>query len=200
MNSSKEENIYKNSEVMICEAETVKTCEEVDPRCCQVYFDFVLNRAVAKFVAPEDLIVPYEAADLSSAERVTHAISMSRNEIKKQQLSGFYANVDIKEGSYSAGSSDVTEAIDEIEGTHSSYAEDRDHLVYEVHTILDLEGFEDMGEDGSPTGLKLPYIVTIDENSEEYQTYFNLSKKQIVNELYNTYENYIQRKYKIDIN
>jgi hypothetical protein len=132
----------------------------------KIYFDTVLNKAVSKFIAPEDLIVPYEAADLSSAERVTHAISMSRNEIKKQQLSGFYANVDIKEGSYSAGSSDVTEAIDEIEGTHSSYAEDRDHLVYEVHTILDLEGFEDMGEDGSPTGLKLPYIVTIDENSQ----------------------------------
>ena len=62
----------------------------------KIYYDNVLNRAVSKFVSPEDLIVPYEASDISSAERVTHAISMSRNEIKKQQLSGFYADVEIK--------------------------------------------------------------------------------------------------------
>ena len=132
----------------------------------KVYFDTVLNKAVAKFISPEDLIVPYEASDLSSAERVTHAINMSRNEIKKQQLSGFYANVDIKENSYAADESDVQKEIDEIEGLGPSYAEDRDHTVYEVHTILDLKGFEDVGEDGEPTGLKLPYIVTIDESSQ----------------------------------
>jgi hypothetical protein len=61
----------------------------------KVYFDVVLNRAISKFIPPEDLIVPYEAADISSAERITHVINMSSNEIKKQQLSGFYANVDI---------------------------------------------------------------------------------------------------------
>ena len=133
----------------------------------KIYFDTVLNKAVAKFISPEDLIVPYEAADLSSAERVTHSISMSKNEIKKQQLSGFYANVDIKEGSYSSDKSEITKAVDEIEGTQQSYAEDRDHVVYEVHTILDIEGFEDIGEDGKSTGLKLPYIVTIDENSQQ---------------------------------
>ena len=133
----------------------------------KIYFDTVLNKAVSKFIAPEDLIVPYEAADLSNAERVTHAISMSKNEIKKQQLSGFYANVNIKEGSYSSDSSDISEAIDEIEGTHQTYAEDRDHLVYEVHTVLDIEGFEDVSENGETTGLKLPYIVTIDENSQQ---------------------------------
>ena len=83
----------------------------------KIYFDTVLNKAVAKFISPEDLIVPYEAADLSSAERVTHSISMSKNEIKKQQLSGFYANVDIKEGSYSSDKSEITKAVDEIEGT-----------------------------------------------------------------------------------
>lgn len=132
----------------------------------KVYFDTVLNKAVAKFISPEDLIVPYEASDLSSAERITHAINMSRNEIKKQQLSGFYANVDITENSYEADESDVQKEIDEIEGLGPSYAEDRDHTVYEVHTILDLKGFEDVGEDGEPTGLKLPYIVTIDESSQ----------------------------------
>ena len=133
----------------------------------KVYFDTVMNKAFAKFISPQDLIVPYEASDLSSAERVTHAISMSRNEIKKQQLSGFYADVDIKEGSFSSDKSEISEAIDEIEGTHQTYSENRDHTVYEVHTILDLEGFEDLDSDGEPTGLRLPYIVTIDENSQQ---------------------------------
>ena len=133
----------------------------------KVYFDNVLNRAVSKFIAPEDLIVPYEASDLSSAERVTHAISMSVNEIKKQQLSGFYADVDVGVNSYDGDESEVETEIDKLQGIKASYAEDRDHTVYEVHTIIDLEGFEDAGEDGEPTGLKLPYIVTIDEQSEQ---------------------------------
>tara|TARA_R110000782_G_scaffold85571_2_gene166305 strand:- start:1962 stop:4445 length:2484 start_codon:yes stop_codon:yes gene_type:complete len=133
----------------------------------KVYYDNVLNRAVSKFIAPEDLIVPYEASDLSSAERVTHAISMSVNEIKKQQLSGFYIDVDISENSFDSGESDVEAEIDKLQGIKAGYAEDRDHTVFEVHTILDLEGFEDAGEDGEPTGLKLPYIVTIDEPSEQ---------------------------------
>ena len=133
----------------------------------KIYYDNVLNRAVSKFIAPEDLIVPYEASDLSSAERVTHAINMSHNEIKKQQLSGFYADVDVSKHSYDSDESEVQTEIDKLQGVKSSYAEDRDHTVYEVHTILDLEGFEDISEDGEPTGLKLPYIVTIDEQSEQ---------------------------------
>ena len=133
----------------------------------KVYFDNVLNRAVSKFIAPEDLIVPYEASDLSSAERVTHAISMSVNEIKKQQLSGFYTDADISVNSYDGDESEVGAEIDKLQGIKASYAEDRDHTVYEVHTILDLEGFEDAGENNEPTGLKLPYIVTIDEGSEQ---------------------------------
>ena len=133
----------------------------------KVYFDNVLNRAVSKFITPEDLIVPYEASDLSSAERVTHSISMSRNEIKKQQLSGFYANVEIKDATYNTEISDVEEQIDKIEGVSPSFSEDRNHTVYEVHTILDLEGFEDTDpETGEITGLKVPYIVTIDEDSQ----------------------------------
>ena len=132
----------------------------------KIYFDTVLNRAVSKFISPEDLIVPYESSDISSAERVTHAISMSRNEIKKQQLSGFYANVDIKSNSYGGDNDDIQQEIDEIQGVSPSYAEDRDHTVYEVHTILDLPGYEDLDAEGNPTGLKLPYIVTIDESSQ----------------------------------
>lgn len=130
----------------------------------KVYFDFVLNRAVSKFIPPEDLIVPYESADISSAERITHAISMSKNEIKKQQLTGFYSNIDLPDDIYGE-EDDVQKEIDEIQGIEPSYAEDRSRTIYEVHTILDLEGFEDVGTDGEPTGLKLPYIVTIDRDA-----------------------------------
>ena len=131
----------------------------------KVYFDYVLSRAVSKFVPPEDLIVPYEASDLSSAERVTHAISMSLNEIKKQQLSGFYADVDVGSESYSDDIDDVQEAIDDIQGISPSYKENRSRTVYEIHTVLDIEGFEDINASGETTGLKLPYIVTIEEDS-----------------------------------
>ncbi len=132
----------------------------------KIHFDFSLKRAVSKFIPPEDLVVPYESPDMFSAERVTHIISMSRNEIKKQQLSGFYANVDIPEDSYTERD-DVKEEIDDIEGVEPNYTEDRNRTIYEVHTILDLKGYEDIGADGEPTGLKLPYIVTIDEQANK---------------------------------
>jgi len=132
----------------------------------KVYFDFVTNKAVSKFIAPEDLIVPYEASDMSSAERITHAISMSLNEIKKQQVTGFYADVEINDEDYSEDESEVKKQIDEIQGIESSYKEDRSRTIYEIHTVLDIEGFEDLDANGEPTGLKLPYIITIDESSE----------------------------------
>tara|TARA_R100000773_G_scaffold19882_1_gene17836 strand:+ start:424 stop:2913 length:2490 start_codon:yes stop_codon:yes gene_type:complete len=133
----------------------------------KVYYDFVLQRAVSKFIPPEDLIVPYEAADISSAERITHSISMSSNEIKKQQISGFYANVDIGSDSYTDELSEVEETIDEIQGISPSYKENRNRVVYEVHTVLDIEGYEDLDQNGQPTGLKLPYIITIEDKSKK---------------------------------
>ena len=132
----------------------------------KVYFDFVTNKAVSKFIPPEDLIVPYEASDMSSAERITHAISMSLNEVKKQQITGFYANVEIPENSYTEDNTDIEETIDDIQGIAPSYKEDRNRTIYEIHTVLDIEGFEDLDANGMPTGLKLPYIITIDEDTE----------------------------------
>ena len=132
----------------------------------KVYFDLVTNKAISKFIAPEDLIVPYEASDMSSAERITHAISMSLNEIKKQQVTGFYADVEINDEDYSENDSDIKTQIDEIQGIEQSYKEDRNRTIYEIHTVLDIEGFEDVDANGEPTGLKLPYIITIDESSE----------------------------------
>ena len=132
----------------------------------KIYFDFVLNRAVSKFIPPEDLIVPYEAPDIFNAERITHMISMSKNEIRKQQLSGFYSDVEIKDEAYE-DRSDITEEIDQIEGMRPDFTEDSNRTIYEVHTILDLEGYEDLDAEGNPTGLKLPYIVTVDEHSNQ---------------------------------
>jgi len=132
----------------------------------KVYFDLVTNKAISKFIAPEDLIVPYEASDMSSAERITHAISMSLNEIKKQQVTGFYADVEINDEDYSENDSDIKTQIDEIQGIEQSYKEDRNRTIYEIHTVLEIEGFEDVDANGEPTGLKLPYIITIDESSE----------------------------------
>ena len=133
----------------------------------KVYYDQSMSRAVSKFIAPEDLIVPYEASDILSAERVTHVIRMSKNEIRKQQLSGFYADIELKGDAYTVNRSDIEEEIDEIEGQSPSYSENRDRTVYEVHTILDLSGYEDVDAEGEETGLKLPYIVTIDEQSQQ---------------------------------
>ena len=132
----------------------------------KIHFDFILKRAVSKFIPPEDLVVPYESPDIFNAERITHVISMSRNEIKKQQLSGFYADVDIPEESYTERD-DITEEIDSIEGVEPNYTEDRNRTIYEVHTILDLKNYEDVDAEGEETGLKLPYIVTIDEQSNK---------------------------------
>jgi len=133
----------------------------------KVYYDQSMSRAVSKFIAPEDLIVPYEASDILSAERVTHVIRMSKNEIRKQQLSGFYADIELKGDAYTVNRSEIEEEIDEIEGQSPSYSENRDRTVYEVHTILDLPGYEDVDAEGKETGLKLPYIVTIDEQSQQ---------------------------------
>ena len=133
----------------------------------KVYFDTAVGRAMSKFIEPQDLVVPYEATDLFSAERVTHVLRMSKNEIRKQQLAGFYADIELAGGGISFDRDDIEEQIDKIEGQTPGYSEDRDRTVYEVHTILDLPGFEDMGPDGEPSGLKLPYIVTIDDQSQK---------------------------------
>jgi hypothetical protein len=153
----------------------------------KVYFDFVLNRAMSKFIPPEDLIVPYEAADISSAERITHVINMSSNEIKKQQLTGFYANVDIGSDGYADDMSEIEEAIDEIQGISPSYKENRNRTVYEVHTVLDIEGYEDRDAEGNTTGLKLPYIVTIEESS---QTVLSIRRNYLENDLLKNKINY----------
>ena len=133
----------------------------------KVYFDPLKGRAVSQFVHAEDLVVPYGATDLATCPRITHVIKMDSNEVRKLQLAGFYRNVDLPDnGSSGEEMSEVKETINEIQGVHPSNAS-VELTLYEVHTDLDLKGFENMGNDGAPSGLKLPYIVTIVEDTGE---------------------------------
>ena len=133
----------------------------------KVYFDPLKGRAVSQFVHAEDLVVPYGATDLATCPRITHVIKMDSNEVRKLQLAGFYRNVDLPDnGSSGEEMSEVQETINEIQGVHPSNAS-VELTLYEVHTDLDLKGFENMGNDGAPSGLKLPYIVTIVEDTGE---------------------------------
>ena len=182
--------IGAQSEMLVKQAERVKDymnyqityeMEEYDPELDQmlfylpvigstfkkVYRDPLKQRAVSNFIHAEDLIVPYGATDLATSPRITHRITMDSNEVRKLQLAGFYSDIDIPtDGASDDQMSEVTESINDIQGVHPSNSS-TDLTLYEVHTDLDLEGFEDIGMDGEPTGLKLPYIVTILEDTNE---------------------------------
>ena len=130
----------------------------------KVYFDPLLQRGVSKFVHAEDLVVPYGATDLLTSPRITHVIRMDSNEVRKMQLAGFYRDVDLPSSGDNAECSEVKEAIDDAQGVQSS-GPSYEMTLYEVHTALDLDGFEDMDAEGEETGLKIPYIVTILEST-----------------------------------
>jgi hypothetical protein len=131
----------------------------------KVYYDQTIGRAVSKFVPSEDLIVPYGATDLHSASRITHIVDMSMNDIRKLQQVGFYKDVDLTYGNVDPEKyDDVQEEIDEIQGVKPSYSDDESCQVYEIHTDLEIPGYEDLNAEGEETGIKLPYIVTIANN------------------------------------
>jgi hypothetical protein len=131
----------------------------------KVYYDDLLERAVSKFVPADDLIVPYTATSLDDAEAIIHRIKISENELRKQQVAGFYRDIELKAGNDNL--TDVEKKELELEGTVKTGRDDDVFTLLECHVNLDLEGFEDVGPDGEPTGIKLPYIVTIEENSRE---------------------------------
>jgi len=130
----------------------------------KIYYDENLGRAVSKFIAPEDLIVPYFSTDLETCPRITNVVKMPENELKKLQAIGFYKKVDVS-NSYSPENSQIQEEIDELSGLEPSYDLGEVSVLYEVHCNLDIDGFEDVDENGNMTGVKLPYIVTIDASS-----------------------------------
>ena len=130
----------------------------------KVYYDDLLGRAVSKFVPAEDLVVPYSATSLEDATAVVHLIKMKGNDLRKQMVGGFYRDVEI--GQPAQTESDLERKERELEGIQKTKDEDV-YNILEFHVDLDLEGFEDRGPDGQPTGIKLPYIVTIEESSRE---------------------------------
>ena len=130
----------------------------------KVYYDEVDQQAVSKFVPADDLIVPYSATSLDDAESIIHVVKISENDLRKQQVAGFYKDIELKPSTTTE--SEVQQKERELEGQTKNREEDIFNIL-EFHTNLDLEGFEDVGEDGEPTGIKLPYIVTLEENSRE---------------------------------
>ena len=128
----------------------------------KVYFDAQMNRAVAKFVPAEDLVVPYGATDLESCDRVSQIIRMSENELRKKQVIGFYRDVEVFPTN--AEQSDIQETYNKLDGV-KGMGNDEEMTLIELHCDLDLIGYEDKDESGEETGIKLPYIVTIDEGS-----------------------------------
>ena len=129
----------------------------------KVYYDDLLGRAVSKFVPADDLIVPYTATSLDDAESIIHTIKISENDLRKQQVAGFYSDVELSPPAVTEDK--VSEKEKELEGTKKTGKPDDVYTLLECHVNLDLEGFEDIGPDGEPTGIKLPYIVTIEEGS-----------------------------------
>ena len=129
----------------------------------KVYYDELLGRAVSKFVQADDLIVPYTATSLADAEAVIHVIKMSENDLRKKQVAGFYRDIELKPG-YDQ-ETEVEKKERSLEGVKKTRDEDI-FTILECHVNLDIEGFEDMKE-GEPTGIKLPYIVTIEEGSRQ---------------------------------
>ena len=130
----------------------------------KVYFDPTRQRAVSKFIPAQDLVVPYSASDLQTASRVTHVLRMDVNEVAKMQYAGVYRDVDLK-ASESIEESPVRQKVNELEGLSKNYSEDV-LTVLEFHAALDIEGFEDIDPmTGEPTGINLPYIVTLDHSS-----------------------------------
>jgi len=126
----------------------------------KVYFDPNLQRQTSVFVPAEDMIVAYGTVGLESAERVTHRMYKTSNEIRKLQVAGFYRDIDI--GAPPKIKNELQEKKDQESGM-SAINDDR-YILYEIHVNLDLPGYEDM-EDKEPTGIAIPYVVTVIEGT-----------------------------------
>mgnify|MGYP000739359235 FL=1 len=133
----------------------------------KVYYDDLLGRAVSKFVPADDLVVPYTATSLDDAEAVIHVIKISENDLRKQQVNGFYTDIELAKPSAATDADKVTDKERELEGVTKTARAETLYTLLECHVNLDLEGFEDVGQDGEPTEIKLPYVVTIEEGSQK---------------------------------
>ena len=127
----------------------------------KVYYDPSLERQVAVFVPAEDIVVPYGASSLETAERVTHVMRKTPNELRKLQIAGFYRDIDLGEPSHEI--EEVEKKIAEKMGFNAT--EDNRFKLLEMHVNLDLESFPDEDENGEATGIALPYVVTIEKGT-----------------------------------
>ena len=125
----------------------------------KVYYDELEQRAMSKFVPADDLIVPYSATSLEDAEAVIHRLKVSKNDLRKQQVAGFYLDIELGTPGYEEN--DVEKKERELEGQKKSANEDV-YTLLECHVDLDLEGFEHTDNQGEPSGIKIPYIVTVE--------------------------------------
>jgi len=130
------------------------------------YFDPAIGRIVSRFIKAEDLVVPYSATDLHTSPRITHRMSMTENDLLKLQLSGFYIDTDMNTPMYGGDNDSVQSKIDEIDGVTRT-GDQHDFTLLECHTELDIEGFEHTDSEGEPTGLALPYIVTVCKDTND---------------------------------
>ena len=128
----------------------------------KVYYDPSMERQVAIFIPAEDVVVPYGASNLETAERVTHIMRKTPNEVRRLQAAGFYQDVDL--GDPENTLDDIEKTIAEKMGFNAS-SDDRFKLL-EMHVDLDLPGYEDKDEDGELTGIALPYVVTLEKNTQ----------------------------------
>jgi len=128
----------------------------------KVYYDEVMGRAVSKFVPAEQLVVPYETSDLDTCSNIAHVIRMNLNDLRKQQIAGVYRDIPIIPQQTDSG--EVQDELDRITGFEPGSI-DYDCTLIEFHADLDLEGFEDEDDEGEPTGIKIPYIVTISQDN-----------------------------------
>jgi hypothetical protein len=129
----------------------------------KVYYDPSLERQVSLFVPAEDIVVPYGASSLQTAPRVTHVMRKTENELRRLQVAGFYRDIDLGEPSHDI--EEVEKKIAEKMGFNATM-DDRYKLL-EMHVDLDLPGYEDLDDDGEPTGIALPYVVTLERSTGE---------------------------------
>jgi len=128
----------------------------------KVYYDENMGRAVSKFIPAEHLVVPYETSDLETCPNITQTLRISLNELRKKQISGFYLDIPVLPGQAEGDS--VTDEINKIDGMSPNQI-DYDCTLLECHVDLDIEGYEETDEDGEPTGIKVPYVVTISQDN-----------------------------------
>jgi hypothetical protein len=128
----------------------------------KVYFDPTLGRPASIYIPAEDFVAPYGASDLQTAPRYTHIMRKHPNEIRKLQVMGFYRDVDLSEPV--PDRNEIQRTKDKLAGEEQIDTDDR-HQLLEVHVDLDLPGYEDVGKDGEPTGIALPYVVTVERST-----------------------------------